>query len=124
MGKTAVDWGVARKAANLFLRDALYNVYLRKRHRLELAEALYELPLDKKVADGLAKCVGSKLPAWEGVKYLNRRDSEIYQKEATAEAARRGIARVHLDVYFWVDPPHPAALPRSQRDDADLPSGR
>ena len=62
-------WGVARKALNLFLRDALYNHYLRTAFRLDTAEAWFEVPLDSIVAAALAKrCPQAGLPPWGTVK--------------------------------------------------------
>jgi len=46
-------WGVARKAINLFLRDAFYNRYLSDRFKLERIEYFLEIPLDTIVAKGL-----------------------------------------------------------------------
>jgi len=43
-------WGIARKAINLFLRDAVYNKYLSGRFGLDRLEAWLELPLDSQVA--------------------------------------------------------------------------
>jgi hypothetical protein len=98
-------WGLGRKAVNLFLRDAFYNAYLRERYDLEAAEPNYELPLDGVVAKGLARLASRKLPHWLGVKYLTRELSQTYQQEASAQAERMGMARVHLDIYLWTDRP-------------------
>ncbi len=46
-------WGAARKAINLFLRDALYNQYLNRRFGLDNIEPWLEIPLDSAVARGL-----------------------------------------------------------------------
>ena len=109
LGRPHIDWGVGRKAANLFLREAFYNVYLRHRYRLELAEQHYEVPLDGKVAERLLESADHQLPKWMGVKYLSPATSELYQAEAIVQAARLGLARVHLDLYLWLDPPPAAA---------------
>jgi hypothetical protein len=98
-------WGLARKAVNLFLRDAFYNVYLRGRFRLEASESLYEVPLDGVVAASLARRGVKRLPPWQGVKYLTPELSSAYQKVATEEAGHMGIARVHLDIYLWFERP-------------------
>jgi hypothetical protein len=42
----ARGWGTARKALNIFLRDATYNNFLRARFSLHRAESLLEIPLD------------------------------------------------------------------------------
>jgi hypothetical protein len=96
-------WGLGRKAVNLFLRDSFYNVYLRERYDLEAAEPNYELPLDGVVVKGLPRLVPRTLPRWLGVKHLTRSVSQRFQQEASAQAERMGIARVHLDVYLWID---------------------
>src|SRR3954454_12802890 len=36
--RESATWGIARKALNLFLRDAFYNTYLRERFKLLRAE--------------------------------------------------------------------------------------
>ena len=51
--KGARNWGAARKALNIFLRDVLYNHYLRSRHHLDRLEEWLEVPLDRDVAAAL-----------------------------------------------------------------------
>jgi len=98
------NWGVARKCLNIFLRDALYNVYLRDDYGLALAEKFYEVPLDKYVATELKKrSERGQLPAWPGVKHLDPTTSERFQRFAQTVALRRKIARVHLDAIFWTE---------------------
>src|SRR5688500_13024764 len=43
-------WGTGRKALNLFLRDAMYNVYLARQFGLSRMEPFLEIPLDSYVA--------------------------------------------------------------------------
>jgi hypothetical protein len=101
MPKGAQAWGTARKALNIFLRDALYTTYLRERYALARAEELLEIPLDAITADRLhAECT-TVLPRWPGVRHLTERVSDLYQAEARRVAAGRGIAPVHLDTYWW-----------------------
>lgn len=101
--RPARSWGAARKAINLFLRDALYNVYLREAFNLAVARNWYELPLDSATARGLrSRDGGSSLPRWLGVKHLTHVVSDEYQRFALSVAQSRGIARVHLDVFLWV----------------------
>lgn len=96
------SWGVARKVLNIFLRDAVYTVYLRDAFRLERGEHLLELPLDSITAKALRRDVGGdQLPRWMGVKRLTPEMSDQYQAAAQAVAAARGIVRVHLDAYWW-----------------------
>lgn len=99
------SWGVARKLLNIFLRDALYTSYLRDRFRLGASEQFYELPLDSITAKRLRREVAAgQLPRWKGVKYLIPEVSQQYQTAAAAIAIARGIARAHLDAYWWVGP--------------------
>ena len=96
------SWGVARKVLNIFLRDAVYTVYLRDAFRLERGERLLELPLDSITARRFQRDVGGRqLPRWRGVKRLAPDMSDEYQAAAHAIAVARGIARVHLDAYWW-----------------------
>jgi len=48
-------WGAARKALNLFMRDALYNQYLNDHYGIRKIETWLEVPLDSAVAKGLKK---------------------------------------------------------------------
>lgn len=101
MPKGAQAWGTARKALNIFLRDALYTAYLRKRYKLERAESLLEIPLDSITAKRLHAELGSKLPRWPGVRHLTEPVSDVYQEAARRVAVNRRIAPVHLDTYWW-----------------------
>jgi hypothetical protein len=95
----ARHWGIARKVLNIYLRDALYNHYLRSRFALERAEHLYEIPLDQITADELI----ARDPAlrWKGVKHLTPEVSLRFQHVAAEDARERGTARVHLDAIYW-----------------------
>lgn len=97
----AQTWGLARKCLNIFLREALYNVYLREEYGLERAEALCEIPLDSLVAEGLRSRRPRTLPTWPGVRHLDPETSSAYQAAASCIAAEEGIVRVHLDAVFW-----------------------
>ena len=95
-------WGVARKLLNIFLRDALYTFYLREWYGLVAAEEFFEVPLDSISSGEIRKLVGrGVLPKWPGVKHVSPAISAEYQGVAQAEADRRGIARVHLDTFWW-----------------------
>lgn len=97
-------WGIARKVLNIFLRNALYNTYLREHYSLQSIESLLEIPLDSISAKGLKKqSTPKKLPRWKGVKHLTPADHATFQAQASAIAAERSLARVHLDVFLWVD---------------------
>lgn len=94
------SWGLARKVLNIFLRDALYTTYLAD--ILKESEANLEVPLDSITARHLCQAAGrGVLPRWLGVKHLTPEASALYQAYAAKLAKSRGIARVHLDTYWW-----------------------
>lgn len=96
----ARNWGTARKLLNIFLRDCFYTSYLAKANRLTRAEHLFEIPLDSITPKALrSRC--QFLDPWPGVKYLDPSTSAQYQGAASGIARGQGIARVHLDAYFW-----------------------
>lgn len=97
----AQSWGLARKLVNIFLRDCAYTFHLREAHGLGLVEPLLEIPLDSITAKALLKSGGKSLPRWLGVKRLTPSASAEYQRVAQDRAAEMGIARVHLDAYWW-----------------------
>lgn len=98
----ARNWGAARKVLNLFLRDCLYNFYLRDWHGLGVLEGHFEVPLDSYVAEALHQAPrGDDLPVWRGVKYVNREENALYQEIASEVAEEFGTERVHLDLRFW-----------------------
>ena len=104
MPKGGRSWGMARKVLNIFLRDVLYNSYLREPYHLDRAEALMELPLDSITAKRLRHVVGADLlPGWAGVKHLSQTVSGQYQTAAAAVAQQLNVARVHLDAIWWAD---------------------
>ena len=94
--KKASTWGLARKALNIFLRNCLYNHYLRTTFHLDHAEPFFELPLDSLVAKAL-RDRDEHLPSWRGVKRLEPCDSAKFQTYAARLARPKGYARVHLD---------------------------
>jgi len=99
-----VKWGAARKALNLFLRDCLYNKFLNSKYSLERIEPWMEIPLDSIIAGVLKNDAGrGQLPVWPKLKRLRKNESERFQHHAMKMAAKRNIARVHLDVSIWVN---------------------
>lgn len=99
------NWGVARKLLNIFLRDALCTTYLSEHFRLESGKGFYELPLDSITASHLRREVPrGQLPRWLGVKHLVVEVSDQYQAAAATVANAHGIARVHLDAFWWAGP--------------------
>jgi len=100
----ARHWGLARKILNIFLRDALYNHYLRQEYGLSRVEFFLEVPLDSLSAQGLRERRKQEaLPRWTGVSRLTPAMSEAYQGAAARLADAWGISRVHLDAYLWSD---------------------
>jgi hypothetical protein len=93
-------WGLARKLLNIFLRDALYSVYLSRKSGMTDAEFLLEIPLDSITAKRI-RGEHHGLPKWRGVRHLTPDLSAAYQIAAAASAEREGVARVHLDAYWW-----------------------
>lgn len=99
---SAKQWGLARKALNVFLRDCLYNFYLRRANRLDKAEGLFELPLDSITGTLIRREVGPRrLPPWRGLRGIDRQANAVYQALAADAARTYGIHRVHLDAYWW-----------------------
>jgi hypothetical protein len=97
-------WGASRKAINLFMRDVLYNQYLSNHFDLQSIESWLEIPLDSAVAKGLKlEDKKAELPRWPGLKNLEPHMSEKFQDFASKQADLKGIARVHLDIYLWLD---------------------
>jgi len=105
--KKAQNWGAPRKALNLFLRDAIYNQYLASEFNLHRIESWLEIPLDSAVARGLRAIKeeegGGELPDWPGLKQLTPSISSMFQSFAENTARNRGHARVHLDIYLWLE---------------------
>jgi hypothetical protein len=97
------DWGVGRKVLNIFLRGALYNVYLREQFRLDRIETIMEIPLDSLTAKGIKRLSPPKsLPRWKGVRHLSPSASAEFQARAIELAnSTFGTNRVHLDIYFY-----------------------
>jgi len=95
-------WGLARKLLNIYMRDALYNKYLSKHYRLSAIERWLEVPLDSHVGKRLrSEFPGSPLPAWRTIKGLTPELSAVFQSAARVIASDRGIAAVHLDLFYW-----------------------
>lgn len=98
----ARNWGIARKLLNIFLRDSLYTSYLCDHYTLGRSERFLEIPLDSITGAHIWRLDQTPtLPRWRGVKYLSPSVSAAYQKAASEEARSRGIARVHLDTFWW-----------------------
>jgi hypothetical protein len=95
-------WGTARKALNIFLRDVLYNTYLARELGFRRVERWLELPLDSYTVKALrGQASAWLLPRWPGVANVDRDDYALYQAAAARVGRERGLARVHLDVFWW-----------------------
>jgi hypothetical protein len=98
------NWGAARKALNIFLRDAANNHHLRLRSRIASIDRYLEVPLDSQVAARLhAEEEGQALPRWTTIKSLRPSFNAEYQAVAGSVARRMGVDRVHLDLFYWRD---------------------
>jgi hypothetical protein len=102
--KGAKNWGAARKALNLFLRDICYNRFLCKKYGLSKAEEWMEIPLDSLTAASL-KRMGPRgnLPQWPGLNRLTPDVSSKFQTFAKQVALAEGISRIHLDMRLWTE---------------------
>jgi hypothetical protein len=95
-------WGPARKALNIFLRDACYNAFLRKEYDLGGVEPFLETPVDSRIALALHKeASDQKLPHWESIVRLTGEQHRAYQAAAITVARRFGTYPAHLDLWFW-----------------------
>lgn len=88
------NWGAARKALNIFLRDAVESRSLCDVYHLAHIEPWLEVPLDSHVAEKL--CSG-----WPGIKHLTSAVSDEYQALASIMAEMLDCSRVDLDLYMW-----------------------
>jgi hypothetical protein len=94
-------WGPARKALNVFLRDASCNAFLRAEYNLAAIDARLETPVDSQIALALHKEAPGRLPRWVSIVGLSSRDHRAYQTVATEIAQKLGCHRGHLDFWFW-----------------------
>jgi hypothetical protein len=94
------NWGAARKALALFLRDAIYCLPLSEYYDLARIRPLLELPLDREAHSGLILDF-PMVPVWPGVKALRWRTNAQMQRIAATIAQGRQIHRVDLDIGYW-----------------------
>jgi hypothetical protein len=100
----AKHWGTARKALNIFLRNVVYNVYLREHFCLGGIVSWLELPLDSYTMDGLrAEKEGAQLPKHSTIKHMDESLNARFQNVAQEVANRMGTRAVHLDLLYWRD---------------------
>jgi hypothetical protein len=104
----SIPWGTARKCLNIFLRDATYNSYTRKRYGLDAVEFLLEIPLDNDVAKGLqsdARRLNRTVSNWKSIITLTPAQNEEWQSVAEVIAASKyHTYRAHLDLIYWRPP--------------------
>ncbi len=111
-----MSWGTARKCLNIFLRNATYNYYTRRRYGLEAIEPLLEVPLDKNVERGIRRDVRRlkpplpPLPKFENEAFsiikLTPEQHENYQNAADWIAREEyHTHRVHLDLLYFPGSP-------------------
>jgi hypothetical protein len=98
----AKNWGAARKAVNLYLRDVVYNRDLCLQFDLARIRPWLEVPLDKDVGTALCReREGKHLPEWDSIKRLDPSSSAAFQQVAAKVSKRRRVCRVDLDIYYW-----------------------
>ena len=98
----AQNWGAARKAINIFLREVIYNKHASRYYQLANIEKWLEVPLDSHVAKSIRNTTyGNSLPRWETIKGLTAEVSEEYQAAAQKVANHLGMNRIDLDIYLW-----------------------
>jgi hypothetical protein len=108
----AQNWGTARKGLNLFIRDVMYNKFVSDYYNLPsdlqsfniLLDPL-EIPLDNDVVTELINRNTIQLPEWNGIKYLIKRESDLFQEQASLIAKEKNIPRIHLDLEYYRQPP-------------------
>ncbi len=98
--RRARHWGLARKLLNIFIRDCVYDGYLRRAYGLNAIEAACELPFDSISPKEIRRRM-PHLPRWRGVRHLTAEISAQYQDAARAIAKKRGIAPLHLDAFWY-----------------------
>ncbi|MGB9429523.1 MAG: hypothetical protein WCC11_06550 [Gammaproteobacteria bacterium] len=105
--KNGRKWGSARKFLNIFLEECFYNRYICKEYGLGRLRRWLEVPLDRQVTAKLKKEQrrqrAKELPRWKGVIHLQPADNKRFQDFAkqVAQKKGKGVARVHLDLFYW-----------------------
>ncbi len=106
VGKShGLQWGSARKALNLWLRDLVYNHQFREAYGLGRLEPWLEVPLDSHTAKFIHRRSIQPLPDWTAIKEVTPDFSTAYQLAARALVSSRELAYlahpVHLDLVAW-----------------------
>jgi hypothetical protein len=98
----AQNWGTARKALNIFLRNVAYNVFLREHFHLGGIMNWLGLPLDSYTMDGRrTEKEGARLPRHSTIKHMDELLNAKFQNVAQQVAKRMGTQAVHLDLLYW-----------------------
>jgi N-glycosylase/DNA lyase len=95
------NWGAARKAVNLFVKDVVNHYALRAAYELDEIEPNLEIPLDSIVMRAIRRVSSDRSLVEIGVSALQPEISCAYQNAASGIAQNCGIARVHLDLIWW-----------------------
>lgn len=97
-------WGIARKCVNIFMRNVAYNHWLRRAYSLDKLDAVLEVPLDSYARKGLRREEGGqRLRECASVIGVTPEINAEYQAFAANVARRRGINRVHLDLWYFTE---------------------
>ncbi len=96
------DFGPARKALNLFIRDLFYFNITREFFGLLKCEEFLECPLDSYTMKGIKNDAKLEIDV-PTVSRLTRQQSVKFQQAAADIAIKRGTCRVHLDLIYWTD---------------------
>lgn len=98
----ARNWGAARKVLNIFMRTVAYTGPLEEISGLTRLLSVLEVPLDSQVAEKLCSDAAMhEFPPWDAIKRLTPEVNRSYQEAAAQVAARKGVHRADLDVYYW-----------------------
>lgn len=102
-----IQFGSARKVLNIFLKNISNNgmfqsKYLKSENFIANNGILspLEIPIDSRVVEGIKKHIPSTKDL-TSIKSLTEAQHSDYQNKALLIGNNNGIARVHLDMYFW-----------------------
>lgn len=100
-----LQWGSARKALNLWLRDIVYNHHFRSAYGLDRLEPWLEVPLDSHTAAFIRRESEADLPNWTTIVAVTPDFSRCYQEAASEIVRTPRFAHfghpVHLDLAAW-----------------------
>lgn len=98
------SWGIARKVLNIFLFQAVHDIFLNRNYELDKIIKYLEVPLDNPNAKKIkcyAKMDGKNLE-WRNIYSLKAEESIKFQEYARGYANREfNCERCHLDIYWW-----------------------